>query len=359
MKLPALYARASNGKIKTWEVEVREESGMGVILTLHGYTDGKLTITTKAVEKGKNIGKKNETSPFEQACSQAKATFAKKQKKKYVEDIDKIDNVDILLPMKAHKFKERKHNIVYPCYTQPKLNDVHCLISKTLAGISFTSKEGNPFLTLSHLIPQLNDFMEFETILVGGLFHPEWTFQEIIRHVKKVRPTSPQLQFWVYDVAGPGTFTDRFQKTIYLKTTESLMHIVRTMPAYSEAEVMEHHKQYVKEGFEGTMIRNANGLYRFDFASIDLQKYKDFIDAEFMIIGGKDGTGSDKGCVIFKVQNGTGSFDVRPKGTVKERQKMFNDLPDLIGKQLTVRYQELSEDGVPIFPVGLAIRDYE
>jgi len=201
--------------------------------------------------------------------------------------------------------------------------------------------------------------MEFETILVGGLFHPEWTFQEIIRHVKKVRPTSPQLQFWVYDVAGPGTFTDRFQKTIYLKTTESLMHIVRTMPAYSEAEVMEHHKQYVKEGFEGTMIRNANGLYRFDFASIDLQKYKDFIDAEFMIIGGKDGTGSDKGCVIFKVQNGTGSFDVRPKGTVKERQKMFNDLPDLIGKQLTVRYQELSEDGVPIFPVGLAIRDYE
>jgi hypothetical protein len=26
---------------------------------------------------------------------------------------------------------------------------------------------------------------------------------------------------------------------------------------------------------------------------------------------------------------------------------------------LTVRYQELTDDGVPRFPVGIAIRDYE
>jgi DNA ligase-1 len=31
----------------------------------------------------------------------------------------------------------------------------------------------------------------------------------------------------------------------------------------------------------------------------------------------------------------------------------------LIGKYLTVTYQELSEYGVPRFPVGKTIRDYE
>jgi hypothetical protein len=49
----------------------------------------------------------------------------------------------------------------------------------------------------------------------------------------------------------------------------------------------------------------------------------------------------------------------RPRGTVKRRQEMFDGLHHLIGKLLTVRYQELSEDGIPIFPVGVAVRDYE
>jgi len=49
----------------------------------------------------------------------------------------------------------------------------------------------------------------------------------------------------------------------------------------------------------------------------------------------------------------------RPRGTVERRQEMFDGLHRLIGKLLTVRYQELSEDGIPIFPVGVAVRDYE
>jgi hypothetical protein len=30
----------------------------------------------------------------------------------------------------------------------------------------------------------------------------------------------------------------------------------------------------------------------------------------------------------------------------------------LVGKYLTVRYQELSKDGIPIFPVGVSIREW-
>ena len=32
---------------------------------------------------------------------------------------------------------------------------------------------------------------------------------------------------------------------------------------------------------------------------------------------------------------------------------------EYVGKKLTVRYQELTDDGIPRFPVGIAIRDYE
>jgi hypothetical protein len=30
-----------------------------------------------------------------------------------------------------------------------------------------------------------------------------------------------------------------------------------------------------------------------------------------------------------------------------------------VGKKLTVRYQELTDEGLPRFPVGVAFRDYE
>jgi len=38
---------------------------------------------------------------------------------------------------------------------------------------------------------------------------------------------------------------------------------------------------------------------------------------------------------------------------------LFQNGSNYIGQQLTVRYQELTDDGVPRFPVGIAIRNYE
>jgi hypothetical protein len=66
-------------------------------------------------------------------------------------------------------------------------------------------------------------------------------------------------------------------------------------------------------------------------------------------------------CVVFKcklnINNET--FDVRPKGTVAHRASLYKNIKNLVGQPLTVRYQELSIDKKPIFPVGLAVRNYE
>jgi DNA ligase-1 len=91
-----------------------------------------------------------------------------------------------------------------------------------------------------------------------------------------------------------------------------------------------------------------------------LQKYKEFFDKEFVIVGGHEGSGPDAGTVVFEVKTKEGKvFSVRPKGTREERTEWLNDMKNIKGKELTVRYQNLSEDGIPIFPVGIAIRDYE
>ena len=51
---------------------------------------------------------------------------------------------------------------------------------------------------------------------------------------------------------------------------------------------------------------------------------------------------------------------VRPRGSREQRRAWLLDFDRLCrDRQLTVRYQELSRDGVPRFPVGVSVRDYE
>jgi DNA ligase-1 len=199
-------------------------------------------------------------------------------------------------------------------------------------------------------------------VLDGELYHPDWSFQKINAHTKKLRPTSPQLQYWVYDLADESTAFNlrHFRLTEILTKENALIKLVECDSLSEEEDVKELHDIYVKDGYEGAIIRNLDGLYRFGYRVKDLQKYKEFEDKEFPIIGGAEGTGTDEGCVIFVCETEDGSpFGVRPRGSREKRQRWFQELDSIIGKKLTVRYQERSDDNIPIFPVGIAIRDYE
>jgi DNA ligase 1 len=362
---PVLYGLSSTEKQKMWQIRVVGEKEPAIKIS-HGYVDGKIQTNSKKIKVGKNIGRSNETSAFEQACSEAQALWTKKKDKKYSDEIvTKESKSDIILPMLAQKFKDRKHNIVYPCYVQPKLNGVRCLAQKNdKKEVKYLTRGGKEYTTLSHLTKKILDIFGKENgILDGEIFVKDWSFQEIVRNVKKERDTTKQLQYWVYDFADPKmTFTQRLEwisKNIGAGHEPEII-LVPTFVANNEKEVYEFHKKFVNQGFEGVIIRNTHGKYIFDHRSKDLQKYKTFEDAEFKILGGEEGTGLEEGCIIFICNLGNGkTFKVRPKGSRELRKEWLKDLKNIIGKDLTVRYQEFSEEGVPIFPVGIAIRDYE
>jgi DNA ligase-1 len=108
------------------------------------------------------------------------------------------------------------------------------------------------------------------------------------------------------------------------------------------------------------MVRNRKGAYGINKRSSDLQKVKTFLDGEFRIVGFSEGSGNDAGTVIWECETSGGlRFNVRPRGTREARMEQFQNGRDYIGQVLTVRYQELTDDGIPRFPVGITIRDYE
>ena len=74
--------------------------------------------------------------------------------------------------------------------------------------------------------------------------------------------------------------------------------------------------------------------------------------------------GKSKGAIIGMCENPKGDrFNVVPNGTMASRKILWDewkaDPKEFIGKELTVQYQRLSLKGIPIFPKGLGIRDYE
>ena len=420
-QLPPLYGVEKNGKIKTWIANIYLKGKDGVsdpaFATIeHGQHDGKKQLTVRDYTEGKNIGKKNETTPLQQCIAETKRKWLdKKEKESYQETMptggggggggggttqqkeekDEEDDHDSHIapiagkkyfPMLAHKFEPesstaKKHPITFPCYVQPKLDGLRCIIYRdTMTGeIRRQSRTGTYFDTMSHIAQSLTPFFQKhpQAVLDGELYTPDIPFEELAGLIKKKKLTENDfnrlsvIKYHIYDIID--------EKSVYQKrytdikkmfaqvaaSTASSPHelppyicLVETIEAKTAAEFRSEFSRFIEEGYEGIMLRNKGGMYRCNYRSHDLQKYKEFEEDEFRIIGFTQGDGRDKGTVIWICETKEGKdFTVRPRGTMESRRKLFQTGEKYVGKMLTVIYQELTEEGKPRFPVGKDVRD--
>ncbi len=361
---PRLFHRSKAGKVSVWDLSVSLMDSIPTLTTTFGYIDGLKQTAMLKVTAGKNLGRSNQTTAWEQAVADATSKWEKKKLENYRESLEEDT---VLLPMLAHKYVDHAKKVVWPCYCQPKINGVRCLAKVTDTGVDYFSRKGKSYETLSHWNETLQSLFPSGTILDGEAFNPHLNFQEIVRRVKRVKTSRfdidhNALQYWIYDMITDSPFAERTQ-LIY----ESLPHgeiddVVRcpTVKIENAQQLKSQHQNFVQHGFEGSIIRNSAGLYRPNYRSYDLLKHKDFLDKEFKIVGGRSAAGRDEGTVVFECVTDSGkTFSVRPKGTWEDRKDYLDNLDSCVGKWLTIRYQEMSEDSIPIFPVGLEIRDYE
>jgi len=363
---PMLYAKASNGKTKQWSIRVDvNDAGIATIIMESGYTDGKLAINQRLITDGKNIGKSNETTAEEQAVFDAQSKYNKKLDEAYSTDINAFKNQTVKLPMLALGYEKRKHDIKFPCFVQPKLDGIRCIAEISGGEVVYTSRKEKEFTTLAHLTKDIISMAKgIGSPLDGEIYvHEELTFQEVTAAVKKLRDNTAKLKYYIYDIMNENmSFSERTSllHTAFDGQDYSNLVLVPTYEVNDEEEIKKYHEQFIQDGYEGIIIRNKDGKYKIKHRSKDLQKWKYFKDDEYEIVGGKEATGGDEGTVIFRCKTATGDeFDVRPRGTRELRRKWLSEIENIKGAMLTVRYQNLSDDGIPRFPVGISIRDYE
>ncbi len=365
-ELPILYKKSSTGKLLEWQIgaSVFVEDGQSVAryATLHGQSGGKKQLDeVKTV--GKNIGRKNETSPYEQACLEAESRWKKQKDKGYVEDASLLSNQSAISykPMLAHSWKDYSKKAVFPAFMQPKLDGTRCLAYKEGGEVMLMSRQGKRFTTLTHLQEQLAD-MPTQLAFDGEIYNPDIKFQEIISYLKRKQEGTSKLTLWTYDCIEEGPFSKRMQTlSKYLPRGNNLTQ-VNTYPIQDSGEVMVYHDKFKALGFEGGIFRNADGVYKSGHRSHDLLKVKLFDDDEFEIVGSKEGKGRDEGVICFscKLPNGV-LVDVPMDGDKEVLKQMWLDRDKYLGKMLTVQFFGYTDSNPPSlrFPRGKVLREYE
>jgi len=80
---PVLYKDAANETMRFWSILVENQGDSTLLTTESGVDGGKIITHTVVITEGKNIGKKNETTHYEQAMKQARSEWKKKYNQGY------------------------------------------------------------------------------------------------------------------------------------------------------------------------------------------------------------------------------------------------------------------------------------
>ena len=89
-----------------------------------------------------------------------------------------------------------------------------------------------------------------------------------------------------------------------------------------------------------------------DKRSKTLLKHKSFMDEEYTILDICEGEGNRTGTagyMVFETADGK-PFKSNVKGTWEETAEILKSKKKLIGKQATIKYFNLTPDGIPRFP---------
>ena len=368
---PTLYKKTSTGAIQLWSIGVDANT----IIVNHGQQDGKIQTTSDKIKEGKNAGRSNATTPEQQALAEATAKWEGKIKKGYVEDISRaaIGEKDIdggYDCMLAHKFVDHGHKIVYPAFVQPKFNGHRCLATISNGVATLWSRTRKPITSCPHIIVELQRlYPDGDHQIDGELYNHAYkdNFEELASLIRQEVPAAKctEVEYHIYDNPSASSFADRIgnlqekfkaynMMTGMLRTGYPLryLHLTETVSVADEDAMMLAFEDFLKNGYEGAMARNAKGEYQ-GKRSYNLQKIKEFQDGDYPIVGIKEGRGGYAGCGIFVCKNPAGdTFDVKMRGPKERLQEFFKNHPLWSGKTLVVKYQYISKYGIPIFPVG-------
>lgn len=370
---------------------------------ISGITDGKIKKCNPTyVRAGKNTGKANATNPFTQALRDALGKYNKQDAKSGADDAVDGPNGTKLYPcMLAQPLKDQKDfNWNQSLTVQLKLNGVRavCVADENGETVMYSRTRkiypGFNYMkpAISRLVNFLNEKTGYNTYVDGEVYKHGVNLQLISGAARQELNDSDQermqLEYWIYDVFMPAdpTMTWKKREELLAVASEYLIgdpdaaqyiRIVESTIVADQAAVNNAYADAIASGYEGVMLR-VDQPYSYsynDYHSKSLLKVKPCVDGEYKIVGYTQGTkGKSEGALMFVLATTTGiEFTINLGMELAERKKLYTAMGvmdesnktlferEYLGRMLTIIYDELSVDQVPVRARtdGIVVRDYE
>ena len=273
-------------------------------------------------------------------------------------------------PMLAYPVSDKPINYDDKVFMQPKLDGVRCLIQYDNSKVTAYSRTGKEWKNIDHILFNLKPWFALnpDVILDGELYNHDLkdNFEKIISLVRKQKPddidaleSADMVQFHCYDIIDETkTFEERNKFiTQAVPRNHCIKHVYTTIVTKDQANIQ--HQCNLDEGYEGSILR-INDVYACK-RSHNLRKFKDFSDAEALIVGWVEGVGKRKGTIgKFMAQDEDGNlFGMPVMDKFKYLQDNFKKMQGYVGKTATFTYFERTKANSYRHPLFKCIRDYE
>ena len=395
-------SRDGKGKIRVVEMSAawdEEQHAFGIYRTTYQYGGKRTEQPTIYVSVGKASRTLREQLELEYKSNMKK--YLDKGYKQLDKSIDMYEEQELqevigdvvtdssgfakhMLAKQADKVKDSSIEKVKIWAVSRKIDGVRCSFYWKDGEVKSASRGGGDY------DPSTYQLREHPKMIEWFKQHPDWILDgELYKHGKSLQQISGAarmektaagcdwLEYYVYDIMIPELpFENRFGMLKILQgflgqdefnpekewTEEDLR--VQVIPHVwvegnnKKDQIMGLHNQYVAEGWEGCVARDASKPYKYGGRGQEMVKFKMYQDAEFEITGLSEGLRPEDMCFTLKTEDGI-EFKAKPMGSRELKEQYREDLDKLIGKMATVKFFYLSDEGTPLQPVLKAIRDYD
>ena len=259
----------------------------------------------------------------------------------------------------------------YPINLQPKLDGFRCIYYKG----QLWSRTGKPFgnNNLSSYFSILNAAEDY--VLDGELYVESLSFNKLQTILNTYEhPVPNTLKFIVYDCMPKVDWETQKCLKPYHERLKLLRTVLNDKVAnykkvidipndlvQNAAEAVDLYKKYLKQGYEGVMLKASEGLYKWKRVTVnsgEMLKLKPFKTIDLQVTNIYDGEG--------KFQGVAGGVVVDYNGTAVRVGSGFNDTMrkdlaskpnEFIGKMVEIKYFEETKDKSLRFPIFVRWRE--
>lgn len=317
------------------------------IPSFHGESPVKLKGTAK------------ERNQFTHALMQARGAYKAKLRAGFTTDKHPVKTE----PMLAHPFDAHAAKLVYPAWSQPKLDGVRALAHWDGRAVTLKTRANQVLVGFDTITRCIADAMGGRPPrwFDGELYEHGRPLQSILSEVSDEKRSDKRLVLHLFDSFGDTDelFPQRLQALQALRGCNQV-RIVDTDRVLNRKTLDTLFKRYLAAGYEGQMVRMEGPYAR--GRSYLLMKRKVRQSDEWKVIRVECATrGKHAGAFLAVLKAGEHEFKAQPAGiSVADMKAMYEDAKanpsKYVGQMATIEYEVLSSDGVPKQPKFIAIR---